>query len=47
MNSGDPEQPPHYLVFDLGLRCLPMSHKKDAWLIWVNRYLNEKNILFS
>ena len=20
---------------DLGLRCLPMSHKKDARLIWV------------
>ena len=21
---------------DLGLPCLPMSHKKDARLIWVN-----------
>ena len=21
---------------DLGLHCLPMSHKKDARLIWVN-----------
>ena len=23
------------LVSDLGLHCLPMSHKKDARLIWV------------
>ena len=23
-------------VSDLGLHCLPMSHKKDARLIWVN-----------
>ena len=46
-NSGDPDQRPHYLASDLGLRCLPMFHKKDAKLIWVNRYLNENNILFS
>ena len=25
----------HYAVSDLGLHCLPMSHKKDARLIWV------------
>ena len=47
MNSGDPDQMPHYLVSDLGLRCLPMSHKKDVRLICVNIYLNEKCILFS
>ena len=26
---------PHFAVSDLGLHCLPMSHKKDAMLIWV------------
>ena len=35
-NSGDPDQMPHYVASDLGLYCLPMSHKKDAMLIWVN-----------
>ena len=34
-NSGDPDQTPHYVVSDLGLHCLPMSHKKDARLIWI------------
>ena len=24
------------MASDLGLHCLPMSHKKDARLIWVN-----------
>ena len=46
MNSGDPDQTPHYLASDLGLRCLPMFHKKDK-VIPVNRYLNEKIILSS
>ena len=32
MNSGDPDQTPHYLTSDLGLRCLPMSHKKTLGL---------------
>ena len=27
----------HYAVSDPGLRCLPLSHKKDASLKWVNR----------
>ena len=27
---------PHYAASDLGLRCLPMSHKRDGRLIWVN-----------
>ena len=34
-NSGDPDQTPHCAASDLGLDCLPMSHKKDARLIWV------------
>ena len=27
---------PRSAAADLGLHCLPMSHKKDARLIWVN-----------
>ena len=27
---------PHSGVSDLGMHFLPMSHKKDASLIWVN-----------
>ena len=34
-NSGDPDQTPHSVASDLGLHCLPMSHKKDALHIWV------------
>ena len=32
------QDPDHtaYVVSDLGLHCLPMSHKKDARIIWVN-----------
>ena len=26
---------PHNAASDLGLHCLPLSHKKDARLIWV------------
>ena len=26
---------PHSVASDLGLHCLPMSHKKDARRIWV------------
>ena len=26
-----------FAASDLGLHCLPMSHKKDAWLILVNK----------
>ena len=29
-NSGDPDQMPHSLASDLGLRYLPMSHIKEA-----------------
>ena len=35
-NSGDPDQTPRSVASDLGLHRLPMSHKKDARLIWVN-----------
>ena len=38
-NSGDPDQTPSSAPSDLGLHCLPMSHKKDARLIWVNYML--------
>ena len=36
MNSGDPDQTSFSAVSDLDLHCLPMSHKKEARLIWVN-----------
>ena len=36
-NSGDPDQTLHSVVSDLGLHCLPMSHKKDARHIWVKK----------
>ena len=35
-NSENPDQTPPYVAADLGLHCLPMSHKKDPRLIWVN-----------
>ena len=40
-NSGDPDQTQHFVASDLGLHCLPMSHKKDASLtcIWVKNLL--------
>ena len=31
--SGDTDQTPHSAVSDLGLHCLPVSHKKDARLL--------------
>ena len=31
-----PDGKPHFAASHLGLFCLPMSHKKDARLIWVN-----------
>ena len=33
--TGDTDQTPRSVLFDLGLYCLPMPHKKDARLIWV------------
>ena len=35
-NSGDPDQTQHSAASDLGLCCLPMSHKKDARLMLVH-----------
>ena len=34
-NSGEPHKTPHFAASDLVLHCLPMSHKKNARLIWV------------
>ena len=34
-NSGDLDHTPLTTAYDLGLHYLPISHKKDAWLIWV------------
>ena len=31
-NSGDPDQTPHTAASDLGLHCLPMSHKRTLGL---------------
>ena len=40
-NSGEPDQTPRFAVSTLILHCLPMSHKKNARLIWVNKtFLN-------
>ena len=38
-NSVDHDQTPPSAASDLDLHCLPMSHKKDARLIWVNMSL--------
>ena len=40
--SWEPDQMPHSAPSDLDLHCFPMSHKKDARLIWVN-VVNKKN----
>ena len=42
-NSGDPDQMPHTVASDLGMHCLPMSHKKDARLIWVKPKQSSNN----
>ena len=34
-NSGDPDQMPHSVASDLGLRYLPISNIKDTRQIWV------------
>ena len=38
-NSRDPDQIQPSVVSDLGLHCLPMSHKKDVRLIWVRHHV--------
>ena len=45
-NSEDPDQLQHG-VFDLGLYYLPMSHKKDAKLIWVKDNIRRHIIIRS
>ena len=42
-----PDGTPHFASSHLGLFCLPMSHKKDARLIWVNISEASKPILKS
>ena len=36
-NSGDPDQTTCFAASDLGVHCLPMSHKnlRDAMVIWI------------
>ena len=34
-NCEEPDQTSRFATSDLVLQCLPMSHKNDAWLIWV------------
>ena len=34
-----PDGRPRSVASHLGIFCLPMSHKKDARLIWVKRYI--------
>ena len=36
-STGDPGQTPRIAASDPGLHCLPLSHKKDARLIWVRK----------
>ena len=36
-----PDQMPRSAASDLGMHCLPMFHKKDAWLIWVDVQTND------
>ena len=36
-NSGEPDQTQHFAASNLFFFCLPMSHEKDARLIWVNK----------
>ena len=35
-NSGELDQTPRFAASDLVLHGLPMPHKKDAMLMWVN-----------
>ena len=47
LNSGDPDQTPLSAASDLGLHCLPMSHKKDARLIYGFKKVLKKYLLFT
>ena len=37
---GEPDQTPRFEASGLVLHCLPMSHKKDARVIWANSVSN-------
>ena len=37
-NSGEPDQTPCFTATDLGIHCLPVSHKKDARFICIYRH---------
>ena len=37
-NRISPDGMPRFAVLYLGLFCLPVSHKRDARLIWVNLF---------
>ena len=41
-----PDGTPRFAASHLGLFCLPMSHKRDARLIWVKKPRHEK-LLFA
>ena len=36
-NSGYPDQTPYFVAPDLDVHYLPVSHKKDARHIWINK----------
>ena len=46
-----PDETPRFAASHLGLFCLPLSHKKDARLIWVNisklRWFYEVPIIYA
>ena len=37
-NEIAPDWTPPFAASHLGLLCLPMSHTKDAMLLWVDQY---------
>ena len=42
-----PDGTPHFATSHLGLFCFPMSHKKDARLIWVNKGIDVTSLYFA
>ena len=38
---------PHSVAAGLGLHYLPMSHKKDAMLLWVNEFIKCEETKFA
>ena len=43
-NSGEPDQTPQFVAFDLVSHYLPISHNKDARLIWVKQCILGKTM---